>query len=90
MQPGRCVRARKSLLHFIRVSDQKVSSMSVIMFSASARQNLQSRTGSVNAELAAIDEGAAGLQALSASRLIAASALPLAGQMHARLLRLMR
>ncbi|WP_257165698.1 hypothetical protein [Bradyrhizobium sp. SRS-191] len=60
--------------------------MSVIPFCASARHHLQSRTGSFQTDLAAYDEDAACLRALAVSRLIAVTALPLAGQTHARML----
>ncbi|MGJ4893114.1 hypothetical protein ACQR1Y_33345 [Bradyrhizobium sp. HKCCYLRH3099] len=60
--------------------------MSVIPFCASARQHSQSRTGSFHTDHAAIDEDGACLRALAVSRQIAATALPLAGQMHARML----
>ncbi|WP_456715616.1 hypothetical protein [Bradyrhizobium sp. USDA 4353] len=60
--------------------------MSVIPFCASARQHLKSRTGSFNSDLAALDEDGACLRALAVSRLIATTALPLAGQAHARML----
>ncbi|NPU15626.1 hypothetical protein HL666_33180 [Bradyrhizobium sp. 83002] len=63
--------------------------MSVIPFCASARQHLQSRTGAFHTDLAAVDEDGACLRALAVSRLIAATALPLAGQTHARMLHLM-
>ncbi|MGJ5178879.1 hypothetical protein ACQR16_13700 [Bradyrhizobium oligotrophicum] len=80
---------RKSLLHFNRVSDQKGSSMAVIPFSASARHKLLSRTASSTSALTATDADLACCQALSARRLIADSALPLAGQAQESVLYLM-
>lgn len=64
--------------------------MSVIVFSARARQTLLSRTRSTTSALAAIDEDAACRQALSARRLIAKSELPLAGHAYDGLLVLLR
>ncbi|GLH75818.1 hypothetical protein SSBR45G_07260 [Bradyrhizobium sp. SSBR45G] len=64
--------------------------MSVIVFSASARQKLLSRTGLSTPGLTATDEDAACLQALSVRRRIAASALALAGDAQDSVLHLMK
>ncbi|UFZ06095.1 hypothetical protein LQG66_07265 [Bradyrhizobium ontarionense] len=64
--------------------------MSVIVFSARARQTLLSRIGSTTSALATIDEDAARRQALSARRLIAKSELPLASHAYESLLVLLR
>jgi hypothetical protein len=63
--------------------------MAVIVFSASARQKLLSRTGSSTSAHAATDADAACRQAVSLRQLIAVSALPLASEAQESVLYLM-